>query len=314
MTQAVRPPAGARTIDGKATAALVRAEVAARVARLTARGTRPGLAVVLVGEDPASEVYVRNKDRAAAEAGFAVRTTKRPATTTQAELLAIVRDLNADPTVHGILVQLPLPRHLDAEAVVRALDPAKDVDGLCPENVAALAMGRPGLRPCTPLGCIELCDRYGVPLEGSHVVVIGRSQLVGKPLAQLALERNATVTVCHSRSRDLPSIARTADVLVAAVGRSELVRGDWIAPGAAVIDVGINRGEDGRLRGDVCFEEARLVAGAITPVPGGVGPMTIAMLLSNTALAAARQAGIDERDLDESRVDEKRLAERDSQA
>jgi methylenetetrahydrofolate dehydrogenase (NADP+)/methenyltetrahydrofolate cyclohydrolase len=280
-------------IDGKATAALVRAEVAAGAARmLSARGVRPGLVVVLVGDDAASQVYVRNKDKAAHEAGFAVRTERLDASTGQAELLALVARLNADRAVHGILVQLPLPAGLDAGAVVRAIDPSKDVDGLTPENVAKLVLGDPsGLVPCTPAGCIELCDRHGIELAGRSVVVLGRSMLVGKPVALLALARHATVTVCHSRTRDLPAVCRQADVLIAAVGRAELVRGDWIRPGACVLDVGINRlgpERGGGLVGDVAFEAACEVAGWITPVPGGVGPMTIAMLLANTLRAAER--------------------------
>ena len=282
----------ATIIDGKATAQAVRAEVKERVDALRARGIAPGLHVVLVGEDPASQVYVRNKDRAATKAGFEVETHRLPASTQQGELLALVERLNNDDAVHGILVQLPLPRGLDDAEVVRALDPAKDVDGLNPANVAALWTGAEGLVPCTPAGCIELLDRYETPIEGSRAVVIGRSQLVGKPLAALLLARNATVTLCHSRTKDLPAVAREADILVAAVGRTEMVRGDWVRPGATVIDVGINRGDDGKLRGDVAFEEAARVAGKITPVPGGVGPMTIAMLLQNTARAAARRAGV----------------------
>ncbi len=284
--------ASARILDGKAVARSVRDEVRERAERLIARGVRPGLAVVLVGEDPASQVYVRNKDRAAQEAGFEVRTERLPATTGQEQLHAVVDALNADPAVHGILVQLPLPEGLDADAVVARLDPAKDVDGLTPTNVAALVTGREGLVPCTPAGCIELLDRGGVELKGARVVVVGRSMLVGKPFALLALARHATVTICHSRTRDLAGVCRDADVLVAAVGRPELVRGDWVKPGAAVLDVGINRRPEGGLVGDVAFEEARAVAGLITPVPGGVGPMTIAMLIRNTALAAARLHGV----------------------
>jgi len=283
----------ARIIDGKAIAAAVRAEVAARVAKLAAQGVVPGLSVVLVGEDPASQVYVRNKDKAAQEAGFNVRTVRLPATTSQAQLLGVVRELNDDRAVHGILVQLPLPRGLDANAVVRALDPAKDVDGLHPENVAALAVGAPKLVPCTPAGCIELLDRSKIALAGKRFVVIGRSQLVGRPLAALALARDATVTICHSKTGDLPAVCRGADILVAAVGKSEMVRADWVAPGATVLDVGINRGADGKLVGDVAFAEVAERAGAITPVPGGVGPMTIAMLLANTLQAAARRAGLE---------------------
>lgn len=284
--------AALRILDGKAVAAEVRAEVARRVEALRARGIVPGLAVVLVGDDPASQVYVRNKDRAACEAGFEVRTLRLPATTRQAELETAIAALNADRGVHGILVQLPLPKGLDAEAVIARLDPAKDVDGLTPRNVAALWRGEEGLVPCTPAGCIELLDRAGIAIEGRRAVVIGRSQLVGKPLAALLLARNATVTIAHSRSRDLPAIAREAEILVAAVGRAALVRASWIRPGATVLDVGINRLEDGRLCGDVDFHGCLPVAGAITPVPGGIGPMTIAMLLSNTARAAARSAGL----------------------
>ena len=284
-----------RILDGKATAAAVRADVRAEAEALRARGVPPGLAVVLVGDDPASQVYVRNKDRAAHEAGFEVRTLRLPATTGQQELLEAVRGLNEDPAVHGILVQLPLPEGLDADAVVRAIDPRKDVDGLHPENVAKLVMGDPsGLVPCTPAGCLELCDRHGIELKGRRVVVLGRSMLVGKPVSLLALARHATVTICHSRTRDLPAVTREADVLIAAVGRARMVRGDWIRPGATVLDVGINRlpaEQGGKLVGDVDFDQAREVAGWLTPVPGGVGPMTIAMLLRNTALAASRSLG-----------------------
>ena len=283
---------GARILDGKATALAVREDVARRVEGLKAAGVTPGLAVVLVGDDPASQVYVRNKDRAATKAGIDVRTVRLPADTPQEELMGVVEDLNRDDAVHGILVQLPLPRGLDADRVVRALDPAKDVDGLHPENVARLWRGEEGLVPCTPAGCIELLDRHELGLEGARAVVIGRSQLVGKPVAALLLARNATVTIAHSRTRDLAAVCREADLIVAAVGRQELVRGDWIRPGATVLDVGINRTEAGNLVGDVAFDEAREKAGAITPVPGGIGPMTIAMLLGNTTLAAARRVGI----------------------
>ena len=280
----------ARILDGKATAALVRDDVRRGAVQLLAeRGVQPGLAVVLVGDDPASHVYVKNKDKAAHEVGFAVRTERLPATSTLAELLAVVERLNADASVHGILVQLPLPAHLDASVVIERIDPRKDVDGLHAHNVAALAMGRPGLRPCTPAGCIEILDRHALPLEGAEVIVIGRSMLVGKPFALLALERNATVTMAHSRSRDLPALCRRADLVVAAVGRPLMVKGDWIRPGATVLDVGINRLPDGRLVGDVDYAAAVGHAGAITPVPGGIGPMTIAMLLANT-LQAARTA------------------------
>jgi len=290
----------AKIIDGKGTALAVRAEVAARVAELKRLGVEPSLVVVLVGDDPASHVYVRNKDRAATQAGFRVRTIQLPAQTSQAALMAEVEALNADASVHGILVQLPLPAGLDAKAVVQALDPRKDVDGLHPANVAALWGGEPGLVPCTPAGCIELLDRYGVPIEGSQAVVIGRSQLVGKPMAALLLQRNATVTLCHSRTRDLAAVCRGADILVAAVGQRELVRGDWVKPGATVLDVGMNQREDGSLCGDVFFPEVSGVAAKITPVPRGVGPMTIAMLLHNTAKAACEAAGLGWHGLDQS--------------
>jgi len=286
-----------RIIDGKATALQVRAEVAVRVEALRARGVQPGLAVVLVGDDPGSQVYVRNKDRAASKAGIEARTIKLPADTGQAELLELVAELNADDSVHGLLVQMPLPDGIDAALVVQAVDPKKDVDGLHPLNVGALWRGEDGLVPCTPAGCVVLLDRYGIEIKGSRVVIVGRSQLVGKPLAALLLARHATVTICHSRTRDLAGVCREADILVAAVGRPRLVERDWVKPGAAVLDVGINRGDDGKLVGDVAFDEVREVAGAITPVPGGVGPMTIAMLLENTARAAAKDAGIAWEDL-----------------
>ena len=282
----------ATLIDGKATSQALRDEIQNEVTGLKTRGISPGLAVVLVGEDPASQVYVRNKDRAAQNVGIRAETHRLPATTTQSELLALVDSLNADKAVHGILVQLPLPKGLDEMEVVRRIDPAKDVDGLHPANVAALVMGEPGLFPCTPAGCIVLCDRYGIALEGKHAVVIGRSMLVGKPVAQMLLARNATVTIAHSRTANLAEVCRSADVIIAAVGRLGLVRGDWVKPGAAVIDVGINRKPDGKLAGDVAFDEVADVACAVTPVPGGVGPMTIALLLSNTVLAAKRQAGL----------------------
>jgi methylenetetrahydrofolate dehydrogenase (NADP+)/methenyltetrahydrofolate cyclohydrolase len=281
-------------LDGKATAAAVRAEVQAATAALReAHGLQPGLTVVLVGEDPASQVYVRNKDRAATEAGFQVDTVRLPASASQEELHGVVDRLNADPAVHGILVQLPLPAGLDADAVIDRLDPAKDVDGLSPRSVAAWTLGRPGHRPCTPAGCLELMARYGLEVAGKHLVVIGRSMLVGKPIATLALERNATVTICHSRTQGLEEHCRRADILVAAVGRERMVKADWIRPGAVVLDVGINRGADGKLCGDVDTEAAMGLAGWITPVPGGVGPMTIAMLLRNTLCAAAASAGAD---------------------
>jgi methylenetetrahydrofolate dehydrogenase (NADP+) / methenyltetrahydrofolate cyclohydrolase len=276
----------ARIIDGKAVAAALRAEVAGRVAALP---FQPGLAVVLVGENPASAMYVRNKDRAAAAAGIAARTLRLPATITEAALLDQVAQLNADPAIDGILVQLPLPPGIDPNRVVAAIDPAKDVDGFHPLNVGALAAGQPGLVPCTPLGVMRLLAAAGVAPAGARAVVLGRSAIVGRPMAALLLAADATVTVAHSRTRDLPAECRRAEILVASVGRAELVRGAWIAPGATVIDVGINRRADGRLVGDVAFAEAAAVAGAITPVPGGVGPMTIACLLENTVTAAVRR-------------------------
>ena len=273
----------ARIIDGRAVAAALRADVAARAAGLP---YRPGLAVVLVGDDPASAVYVRSKDRAATEAGIAAHTIRLPADTPEAALLAEIGRLNADPAVDGILVQLPLPKHIDARAVIEALDPAKDVDGFHPVNVGRLHDGDATLVPCTPLGVMKLLAATGVVLRGARALVLGRSAIVGKPMAALLTAADATVTIAHSRTRDLPAECRRAEVLVAAVGRAEMVRGDWIAPGAVVIDVGINRLANGRLAGDVAYAEALAVAGAITPVPGGVGPMTIACLLENTLRAA----------------------------
>lgn len=286
----------ARRIDGKAFAAGLRERIKSAAEAFSARsGVRPGLTVVLVGDDPASHVYVKNKGIAAREVGFDSQEVRLPATTAQSALLAVIRRLNADPSVHGILVQFPLPSHLSQEAVLDALDPAKDVDGLTPLNTGLLASGRPGLVPCTPQGCLMLIQDQGVKLAGLSALVIGRSILVGKPVAQLLLAENCTVTVAHSRSADLGGLSRKADILVAAAGRTHLVRGDWIKPGAIVIDVGMNRidGPDGksRLTGDVAFDEAERVASAITPVPGGVGPMTIACLLRNTLIAAARQTG-----------------------
>jgi methylenetetrahydrofolate dehydrogenase (NADP+)/methenyltetrahydrofolate cyclohydrolase len=268
-------------IDGKAVAAALRAEVAAGVATL---GFAPGLAVVLVGDDPASAVYVRNKDRAATSAGIAAHTHRLPADTTEADLLALVRTLNADPAIHGILVQMPLPKQIRTEAVLDAIDPAKDVDGLTPTNAGLLAAGRPGLVPCTPAGVMRLLA--DTDLSGARAIVLGRSVLVGRPMAALLTAADATVTLAHSRTRDLPAECRRADIVIAAVGRPEFVTSGWIAPGATVIDVGINRLPDGRLVGDVAFAEVAPIARAITPVPGGVGPMTIACLLDNTLRAA----------------------------
>jgi methylenetetrahydrofolate dehydrogenase (NADP+)/methenyltetrahydrofolate cyclohydrolase len=287
----------ARLIDGKAAAAAIRAEVAERVADFVQRtGRPPGLATVLVGEDPASAVYVRSKNRSTAEAGMAGFAHNLPDTTSEAELLQLVADLNADERVDGILAQLPLPAQIDATRVIETIEPGKDVDGFHPMNAGRLATGLPSLVPCTPFGCLHLLKAELGSLAGLDAVVIGRSNIVGKPMAQLLIAESATVTVAHSKTRDLPGVVRRADVVVAAVGRPEMVRGHWIKPGAIVIDVGINRvpTEDGkgRLVGDVAFDEAAEVAAAITPVPGGVGPMTIAMLMRNTLVAAHRREGL----------------------
>jgi len=286
----------ARIIDGKAFAARLRGEIAHAVAQVkTAHALTPGLAVVLVGDDPASHVYVANKQKACAEAGIASFETRFAASITQAELLAEIARLNAEPAVHGILVQLPLPPQIDAQAVINAIDPAKDVDGFHVINAGKLAVGQPGLVPCTPLGSLLLLrDALGT-LAGRHAVVLGRSNIVGKPMAQLLLQEHCTVTICHSRTADLAAEVKRADILVAAIGKPEFVPGAWIKPGACVIDVGINRIErDGKskLVGDVQFDTAAAVAGAITPVPGGVGPMTIACLLRNTLQAACAAAGV----------------------
>ena len=292
----------ARLIDGKAIAAEVDAAVAAATLVLRAEHeVQPTLAVVLVGDDPASQVYVRNKVRRTEAAGMISRELRLPSTTSQAALEATVAALSADPDVDGILVQLPLPAPLDADAVIARIDPAKDVDGLTEVSAGRLVLGRPGLRPCTPEGCVILAKRTLGELRGAHVVVIGRSILVGKPAGLLFLAEDCTVTLAHSRTRDLPALARSADILVPAVGRPEMVRGDWVRDGATVIDVGINRVPDptrgegaSRLVGDVAFDEAAAVAGAITPVPGGVGPMTIACLLRNTLKAAVARRGLPE--------------------
>ncbi len=279
---------GAHIIDGKAVAARLRIKIAEKVQALP---YRPGLTVVLVGEDPASTVYVRNKERAAHEVGFESNTIRLPVDTSQSALHACITQLNEDPGVDGILVQLPLPSHIDAGLIVRAIDPLKDVDGFHPENVAALALGMPRLVPCTPRGILLLLREAEVPLRGARAIVLGRSNIVGRPVASLLLAADATVTIAHSRTRDIASECRRCDILIAAIGRAEFVRGDWIAPGATVIDVGINRGTHGGLVGDVAFGEAVSVAGVITPVPGGVGPMTIACLLENTLIAAAARRG-----------------------
>ena len=284
-------------IDGKAIAAKVRADVAADVARIKAEhGFVPGLAVVLVGEDPASKVYVRNKAQQTVEVGMESFEHKLDETVTEEFLLDLVAKLNADPKVHGILVQMPLPKHIDSNKVLESIDPAKDVDGFHPMNVGKLSIGERALAPCTPVGSVILAKSVQHNLSGLDAVVVGRSNIVGKPMAQLLLRENCTVTICHSRTRDLPAVVRRADLVVAAIGKPEFVQGDWIKPGATVIDVGINRipKDDGKTRlvGDVAYEEAAEVAGAITPVPGGVGPMTIACLLRSTVEATCRQNGL----------------------
>jgi len=288
---------GTRIIDGKTIAADLRGKVTDAVHRLLRdRGVVPGIAVVLVGADPASEVYVRNKSKAVAESGMRAFDCKLAASISEAELLALIAKLNADDDVSGILVQLPLPKQIDAQKIIAAIDPAKDVDGFHPVNAGRLASGLPTLVPCTPLGCVILAKTIHETLAGLEAVVVGRSNIVGKPVAQLLLAENATVTITHSRTNDLPSVCRRADVLVAAIGRPEMIRGDWIKPGATVIDVGINRvpGDGGKTRivGDVAYAEAMQVAGAVTPVPGGVGPMTIACLLLNTLHAACARKGL----------------------
>ncbi len=293
----------ALVIDGKAIAATLRARVGEQARAFeVAAGRKAGLAVVLVGEDPASQVYVRSKGKATLEAGMNSFEHKLPADTSQADLLAVVAKLNTDPAVDGILVQLPLPAGLDEKAVIDSIDPDKDVDGLTPISAGRLASGLPGLVPCTPLGCLMLAKNLLGDLSGKEAVVIGRSVLVGKPVAQLLLAENCTVTIAHSRTKDLPAVVRRADIVIAAVGRAEMITGDWLKPDACVIDVGINRvaaAEPGKTRlvGDVDFASASEVAGSITPVPGGVGPMTIACLLRNTLVAARRRAGVSGKDI-----------------
>lgn len=301
-------PARASLIDGKAFSQTLVERVAAAAARLeSAHGVKPGLAVVIVGEDPASQLYVRNKGETTLKAGMRSDTHHLPVETTQDELLALIAQLNADAGIHGILVQLPLPRHIDSAAVLDAISPDKDVDGFHVVNAGRLAVGLPGMIPCTPLGSLMLLKDQLGDLSGLNAVIVGRSNIVGKPMAQLLLGESCTVTIAHSRTRDLPALCRTADILVAAVGRPEMIKGDWIKPGATVIDVGINRvpsrdpvkAAEGKTRvvGDVDFNEADEVAGRITPVPGGVGPMTIACLLANTYTAACRAAGVEPEDL-----------------
>lgn len=281
----------ARILSGKEFAARIKEDAARGVAELKAAGVLPRLAVIIVGSDPASEVYVRNKQRTCEELGIRSDHIALPAETSKEELLACIEELNVDPEVHGILVQLPLPAQIaeDEEEILSHIDPHKDVDGFHPVNVGHLVLGAPGLRPCTPAGCIRMLDYAGIPIEGAHAVIIGRSNIVGKPMAHLLLERNATVTICHSRTQNLAAIARTADILVAAVGRPRFVTADMVKEGATVIDVGINRIAPKQLVGDVDFDAAAAVAGAITPVPGGVGLLTVAMLMENVVQAAKAQ-------------------------
>lgn len=277
-------------IDGKSLAACVRAKAAEDVAELKAGGTNPGLAVILVGDDQASATYVRSKLRDCEQCGIASFDYKLPLDTPQDEVLKLVRDLNDDPLVTGILVQMPLPAHLDAEEIIEAISPLKDVDGFHPISLGRLVRGLPGLRPCTPAGIMAMLDEYGIDVAGKNAVIVGRSSIVGKPMAFMLLERDATISVAHSRTRDLDEICRSADILVVACGIAKLVKGDWVRPGATVIDVGMDRDEDGKLCGDVDYGDVFDVAGAITPVPGGVGPMTRAMLMSNVVTAARMQA------------------------
>jgi methylenetetrahydrofolate dehydrogenase (NADP+)/methenyltetrahydrofolate cyclohydrolase len=282
----------AQLIDGNALSKKIRAEVAQRAAALTARGVQPGLAVVLVGDNPASAVYVRNKVKACEEAGMRSLLEKYDASLSEAELLSRVQALNEDPGVHGILVQLPLPRHIDAHKVIETISPDKDVDGFHVASAGALMVGQPGFKPCTPYGCMKMLEAIGVSPAGKHAVVIGRSNIVGKPMAMLLLQANATVTICHSATPDLGAMTRQADIVVAAVGKRNVLTAGMVKPGAVVIDVGMNRNDEGKLCGDVDFDGVREVAGWITPVPGGVGPMTITMLLVNTMEAAERAAAL----------------------
>ena len=281
----------AQLIDGNALAKKIRAEVAGRTQALKARGVQPALAILLVGEDPASQVYTRHKVNDSTETGLKATLETYPASLPEDKLLARVRELNADPAVHGILVQLPLPKHMDASKVIETISPAKDVDGFHVASAGALVMGQPGFWPCTPYGCMKMLENIGYDLRGKHAVVIGRSNIVGKPMALMLLQKNATVTICHSATRDLKAFTLQADVVVAAVGKRNVLTADMVRPGAVVIDVGMNRDDAGKLCGDVDFEGVRQVAGWITPVPGGVGPMTRATLLVNTLEAAERSAG-----------------------
>jgi methylenetetrahydrofolate dehydrogenase (NADP+)/methenyltetrahydrofolate cyclohydrolase len=281
----------AQLIDGNALARQVRAEVAGRTDALKARGDQPHLAIILVGEDPASQVYVKHKVADSEQTGLKATLERHPATMAEDALLARIRALNADASVHGILVQLPLPKHMDSHKVIEAISPAKDVDGFHVASAGALMVGQPGFWPCTPYGCLKMLDAIGCELRGKHAVVIGRSNIVGKPMALMLLGRDATVTICHSRTKDLKALTLQADVVVAAVGKRDVLTADMVKPGAVVIDVGMNRNDEGRLCGDVDFAGVKEVAGWITPVPGGVGPMTRAMLLVNTIAAAERAAG-----------------------
>lgn len=282
----------AQILDGKALAAEIRSEVKTQVAALAEKGVSTALAVILVGDDSASQVYVRNKIKACADTGIRSLEFRMPAETTQQQLLAKIAELNADENVDGILVQLPLPKQINADAVISAIDPAKDVDGFHVANAGALVTGKQGFVPCTPFGVMRLIENSGVDPRGKSAVIVGRSNIVGKPMALLLLAADATVTVAHSRTPDLCAVTRNADILVAAVGRAKLIKADMVKPGAVVIDVGMNRDENGKLCGDVDFSEVKAIAGSITPVPGGVGPMTIAMLMQNTALAAQMRRGI----------------------
>jgi methylenetetrahydrofolate dehydrogenase (NADP+)/methenyltetrahydrofolate cyclohydrolase len=281
----------AQIIDGKTIAQQVRAEWKVRADALKTRGITPGLAVIIVGEDPASKVYVANKVKACAELGLHSEHISLPADTPEAELLDRIAALNNNPKIHGILVQLPVPKHIDSSKVLEAIDPDKDVDGFHPVNVGALATGNMRFAPCTPFGCMKLLEKSGVSIEGKHAVVVGRSNIVGKPMALLLLQANATVTICTSKTVDLAKFTRDADILVVAIGRAKMITGDMVKPGAAVIDVGMNRMDNGKLCGDVDFDSAKEVAGWITPVPGGVGPMTITMLVANTVQSAERMQG-----------------------
>ncbi|MEJ8815417.1 bifunctional methylenetetrahydrofolate dehydrogenase/methenyltetrahydrofolate cyclohydrolase FolD [Variovorax ureilyticus] len=280
----------AQLIDGNALSRKIRADVSGRIAALKASGVEPTLAIVLVGDDPASQVYVKHKVNDSSETGLTANLERYPASMTEADLLARIHALNEDPKVHGILVQLPLPPHMDSHRVIEAISPAKDVDGFHVASAGALMVGQPGFWPCTPHGCMKMLESIGYDLRGKHAVVIGRSNIVGKPMAMMLLAKNATVTICHSATKDLGAITRQADVVVAAVGRRNILTADMVKPGAVIIDVGMNRKEDGKLAGDVDFDGVKDVASWITPVPGGVGPMTRAMLLANTLEAAERAA------------------------